>query len=58
MNIIVVSKVAEDQHFYLTFVETYGLSATEIRVISKKRIFFFLLLMIEININKNLYFHN
>ena len=35
MNIILVSKVAEDQHSYLTSVETYGLSATEIELFQK-----------------------
>ena len=39
MNIILVSKVAEDRHSYLTSVETYGLSATEIDLF-QKNVFF------------------
>ena len=58
MNIILVSKVAEDQHSYLTSVKTYGLSATEIELFQTIVFFLLLLLMIEININKNLYFYN
>ena len=39
MDVILVSKIAEDPHSYLTSVETYGLSATEIEVF-QKNVFF------------------
>ena len=41
MNIILVSKVAEDRHSYLISVETYGLSATEIELFQKNVFFSF-----------------
>ena len=41
MNIILVSKVAEDRHSYLTSVETHELSATEIELFQKNVFFSF-----------------
>ena len=41
MNIILVSKVAEDRHSYLTSVETYGLSVTDIELFQKNVFFSF-----------------
>ena len=41
MNMIWMSKVAEDRHSHLTSVETYGLSATEIELFQKNVFFSF-----------------